>query len=65
MILRIVLIALAVILVAAVVGAFVITREGKLVTPKGQGTVAIGTKAFEAFPLPDYAARFATDDYKS
>ncbi len=65
MIFRIVLIALAVILVASVVGAFIITREGKLVTPKGQGTVAIGTKTFEVFPLPDYAARFVTVDYKS
>lgn len=65
MILRIVLIVFATLVVAALVGAFLITRQGKLVTPEGQGVVTIGAKTFEAFPLPDYAARFVTEDYKS
>lgn len=50
---------------AALVAAFVITRDGKLITPAGEGTVKIGNKTFEAFPLPDYAAAFVNDDYKS
>lgn len=65
MILSIVLIVPSIIVVAAIIGAIAITREGALVTPKGSGTIQIGTKTFEAFPLPDYAAKFATDDYKS
>lgn len=65
MILNTVLIILAIIIVAAVIGAIAITREGKRVTPAGAGTIQIGAKTFEAFPLPDYAAKFVTDDYKS
>lgn len=65
MILRIVLIVLAIVAVVAAAGAFAMTREGKTVTPKGAGTVKIGSKEFEAFPLPDYAAQFVTEDYKS
>jgi len=47
------------------IGAFWITRGGKLVTPTGEGEVRIGDKVFEGMPLPDYAARFVTEDYKS
>lgn len=42
-----------------------LTRDGQLVTPKGAGTVTIEGKTFEAFPLPDYAAKLISDDYKS
>lgn len=65
MIFRSLLIGLAIVAVVAAVGVFSITREGKTVTPTGAGTVKIGSKEFEAFPLPDYAAQFVTEDYKS
>lgn len=54
---------MVVIVVAGIV--FALTRDGQLVTPEGEGTVAIDGKNFEAFPLPDYAATLITDDYKS
>lgn len=59
------LIVLAIVTLVAAVGVFAMTREGKTVTPKGAGIVKIGSKEFEAFPLPDYAAQFVTEDYKS
>ncbi len=62
---RILLGLLAVIVLAGVVVVFAITREGPLVTPDGEGTVTVASGTFEAFPLPDYAAKFVTDDYKS
>ena len=51
--------------VLGLIGAFAITRGGKLVTPEGSGEVQIGDKTFESMPLPDYAAKFVTEDYKS
>ena len=62
---RILLIIVAIILVIGMVGSFIITRGGKLVTPVGEGEITIGSKTFEAFPLPDYAAAFVNEDYKS
>ena len=59
------LIMLAVILVSGIVFAVVITRDGKLVVPQGQGTITLLAGEFEAFPLPDYAAKMVTEDYKS
>ena len=56
---------LAVLAVVAAVFALVITRDGSLVKPQGSGTVNLDAGTFEAFPLPDYAARHVTDDYKS
>jgi len=56
---------LGVILVIGLVTSFVITRDGKRVTPTGEGTVTIGGKAYEAFPLPDYAAAVLAGEYKS
>ena len=41
------------------------TQDGALVTPQGQGMVTLDSGTFEAFPLPDYAAKFITGDYKS
>ncbi|MEO0882746.1 MAG: alpha/beta fold hydrolase [Pseudomonadota bacterium] len=58
-------IALLVIALAVSVMAFVVTRDGKLVTPSGTGTVSLDAGSFEAFPLPDYAQDFVTEDYKS
>ena len=60
-----VLIVLAALFVLALIVSFVVTRGGKLVTPVGEGTVTIGNKTFEAFPLPDYAAAVVNNDYKS
>ncbi len=56
---------LAVIVVAAAAMVFALTRGGQMVTPEGSGSVSIDGKSFEAFPLPDYAATYVTEDYKS
>ncbi|MBW1785339.1 MAG: alpha/beta fold hydrolase [Deltaproteobacteria bacterium] len=60
-----ILISLAVIAVAAIVFAIVITRDGELVTPQGKGTITLDSGEFEAFALPDYAAKHVTAEYKS
>ncbi|MEM7078052.1 MAG: alpha/beta fold hydrolase [Pseudomonadota bacterium] len=52
-------------LIALVVISVVITRDGAVVTPSGEGSVTIGAKRFEAMPLPDYAARHVSPDTKS
>ena len=45
--------------------ATLLTRDGRLVPPVGAGTVALDAGTFEAFPLPQYAAKHLTEDYKS
>ena len=60
-----ILILLVVIVVAAIIFAGVITRDGEKVVPEGEGTITLDAGDFEAFPLPDYAARFLTHEYKS
>jgi pimeloyl-ACP methyl ester carboxylesterase len=45
--------------------SFAITRDGSVVTPVGEGTIVLDAGTFEAFPLPDYAAKHVTKDYKS
>jgi haloalkane dehalogenase len=62
---RILLTLLVTIVAVGAVVSFVITRDGKLVTPQGDGMVTLAAGTFEAFMLPDYAAKFVTDDYKS
>jgi pimeloyl-ACP methyl ester carboxylesterase len=62
---RRILISLAVIAVAALIFVGRITRDGERVVPKGDGIVALDAGDFEAFPLPDYAAKYVTDKYKS
>ena len=62
---RRILILLAVIAAAGIVFAGVITRDGEMVVPEGRGTITLDAGAFEAFPLPDYAAKYLTDRYKS
>jgi len=62
---RILLIALAVIMIGGAILAFVATRDGERVTPEGDGIIALDAGTFEAFPLPDYAAKFAGSEYKS
>ena len=56
---------LVVIAVAGLVFAGVITRDGEMVVPEGEGTILLDAGDFEAFPLPDYAAEYVTDGYKS
>lgn len=62
---RIFLVSFGILFAAFLITALVITRDGKLVTPSGQGTVPMNAGSFEAFPLPEYAAAFVTDNYKS
>ena len=62
---RRILISLAIIAVAALIFVGRITRDGERVVPKGDGIVALDAGDFEAFPLPDYAAKYVTDKYKS
>jgi len=62
---RIIFLILAVIAVSIIVFAVVITRDGELVIPQGKGIVTLDVGEFEAFPLPDYAAKHVTNMYKS
>ncbi len=59
------LVLLGIIAVALVLFALFATRSGNLVTPSGEGLVELEIGEFEAFPLPEYAAGFVDDDYKS
>ena len=45
--------------------SFYITRDGKIVTPMGEGTITLDSGTYENFPLPDYAAKMISADYKS
>ena len=58
-------IVLALFTVFGIAAAGVITRDGLLVTPTGEGTVTLDSGVFEAFPLPQYAAKQLTGGYKS
>ena len=54
-----------VIAVSVIVFAVVVTRDGELVISKGKGIVTLDVGQFEAFLLPDYAAKHVTDWYRS
>ena len=56
---------LAVIALTGIVVSAVITRDGEMVTPQGKGTITLDSGTFEAFLLPDYAAKHITDEFKS
>ncbi|GAB5486920.1 MAG: alpha/beta fold hydrolase [Parasphingorhabdus sp.] len=62
---KILLSILGIAVLAVAIAGFVLTRDGELKTPAGDGTIALEAGSFEAFPLPDYAAKFVGDDYKS
>jgi haloalkane dehalogenase len=62
---KIFLSSLMIIAAAAIVFGVAITRDGNLVTPQGKGTVTLEAGEFEAFPLPDYAAKLVKPEYKS
>ncbi|MEN8158467.1 MAG: alpha/beta fold hydrolase [Myxococcota bacterium] len=59
------LISLVVIAVAGIGFAGCITRDGERVVREGEGTVRLDSGDFEAFPLPAYAAKSVTDEYRS
>lgn len=59
------LVLLVIVVVAGGVFARVVTRDGERVVPVGEGTVSLDAGEFEAFPLPEDAAKFVTDDYES
>jgi len=62
---KVFLISLSIFAVFSITFAALITRDGQLVTPVGAGTVTLDAGTFEAFPLPQYAAKHLTEDYKS
>ena len=62
---KIVLGLLGIVVCVVAISGFRLTRDGELVTPTGSGTVDLEAGSFEAFPLPDYAAEFVDDEYKS
>ena len=62
---RIFLALLGILAIAALITVVMITRDGERVTPNGPGIITLDAGEFEAFPLPDYAAEFVSDDYKS
>ncbi len=62
---KILLTLLALCTVFAIAVAGVITRDGELLTPMGEGIVTLDAGTFEAFPLPQYAAKHLTEVYKS
>ena len=62
---KILLIILAVIVVGGLIFTSTLTRDGELVTPKGTGSVVLDAGVFEAFLLPQYAAKYVTGEYKS
>ena len=62
---KILLSLLGIVILVGTIAAFTLTRDGVLTTPIGSGTVELEVGTFEAFPLPDYAAKFIDDGYKS
>ena len=56
---------LALVSVGFIIAGIIFTRDGSLETPVGKGTVSLAAGDYEAFPLPDYAAKLLNDDYKS
>lgn len=56
---------LVVVALTVAVSGFILTRDGELNTPSGDGEIALDAGNFEAFRLPNYAAKFVGDDYKS
>jgi pimeloyl-ACP methyl ester carboxylesterase len=62
---NIMLILLLVIAVTLAIFVMVITRDGKLITPQGEGVIRLDAGNFEAFPLPEYATKHISDSYKS
>lgn len=62
---RVILTLLGALVVAALLTVLMVTRDGERVITNGQGSISLDAGEFEAFPLPDYAAAFVSEDYKS
>ncbi len=62
---RILFIVVISIILLITIFSFYITRNGKIVTPMGSGTITLSSGIYENFPLPDYAAKMVSPDYKS
>ena len=62
---KLLLLLIVVLALVVVLGIILAARDGRRVTPEGEGLVRLDVGSFEAFPLPDYAARFVDEDYKS
>jgi len=60
-----ILIILAFSVVASILFAGVITQDGELINPQGKGNITLDAGTFEAFPLPEYAAKHLSKGYKS
>ena len=45
--------------------SFLVTRDGYVVTPVGDGQVVLDSGTYEAFPLPSYASNMVDSNYKS
>ena len=53
------------ILLILILFSLFITRDGDFVTQKGEGQIELDSGTYEAFPLPDYAAKLVDSSYKS
>ena len=53
------------ILLVLILFSLFITRDGDFVTQKGEGQIELDSGTYEAFPLPDYAAKLVDSSYKS
>lgn len=62
---KVLLSVLSIVLLATAIAAFRLTRDGELVTPVGESTVAVESGTFEHLPLPDYALSVVDDEYES
>ncbi|MFK8047823.1 MAG: alpha/beta fold hydrolase [Halioglobus sp.] len=62
---KIMLSLLAIAVVVGGVSSCALTRDGELKTPSGSGKVNLDAGSFEAFPLPEYAAKHINNDHKS
>ena len=62
---RVLFLAVISIIVLIAIFSFYITRDGKIVTPIGEGTITLDSGTYESFPLPNYAAKMVLADYKS
>ena len=56
---------IAIVFVVAIIFCFYITRDGKVITPIGEGKLTLDSGIYEEYPLPDYASSMINSDYKS
>ena len=56
---------ITIVFVIAIIFCFYLTREGRVITPLGEGKLTLDSGIYEEFPLPDYASKMVNSDYKS